>query len=128
MKTEATLKTGIELRGVSKSYRMGSSDVRALTDVDLGIEPGQFVVILGPSGSGKTTLLNLIGAIDTPTSGSITIGGLELGDLDEAERAAYRRTAVGLQPATILRSPCLKIARAKTVAVVVPSPARSDVF
>ncbi len=95
MKTEATLKTGIELRGVSKSYRMGSSDVRALTDVDLGIEPGQFVVILGPSGSGKTTLLNLIGAIDTPTSGSITIGGLELGDLDEAERAAYRRTAVG---------------------------------
>ena len=87
--------TGIELAGVSKSYRVGSSDVHALKGVDLTIEPGQFVVILGPSGSGKTTLLNLIGAIDTPTTGSIEVGGTELGALDESERTAYRRASVG---------------------------------
>jgi putative ABC transport system ATP-binding protein len=95
MRTHSITGTGIELGGVSKSYRMGSSDVHALKRVDLSIEPGQFVVILGPSGSGKTTLLNLIGAIDTPTTGSITVGGTELGALDESRRAAYRRASVG---------------------------------
>lgn len=95
MKTQTTTGTGIELGGLSKTYRVGSSDVQALKDVDLTIDPGQFVVILGPSGSGKTTLLNLIGAIDTPTSGSITVGGTDLGALDEEARAAYRRASVG---------------------------------
>jgi putative ABC transport system ATP-binding protein len=95
MRTHSVTGTGVDLAGVSKSYRMGSSDVHALTGVDLSIEPGQFFVILGPSGSGKTTLLNLIGAIDTPTAGSITVGGTELGELDESARAAYRRASVG---------------------------------
>ena len=95
MKTHTTTGTGIQLGGVSKSYRVGSSDVHALKRVDLSIEPGQFVVILGPSGSGKTTLLNLIGAIDTPTEGSITVDGTDLGGLDESARAAYRRASVG---------------------------------
>jgi putative ABC transport system ATP-binding protein len=95
MTTAATTTTEIHLTGVSKTYRVGASDVHALRSVDLSIEPGQFVVILGPSGSGKTTLLNLIGAIDTPTTGSIDVGGTDLGNLDETARAAYRRSSVG---------------------------------
>ncbi len=95
MTTKATTTTEIHLSDVSKTYRVGASDVHALRSVDLSIEPGQFVVILGPSGSGKTTLLNLIGAIDTPTTGSVDVGGTDLGSLDETARAAYRRSSVG---------------------------------
>ena len=95
MTTTTTAAADISLAGVSKTYQMGSSEVHALHDVDLTIEPGQFVVILGPSGSGKTTLLNLIGAIDSPTSGTITSDGTDLARLDESQRAAYRRSSVG---------------------------------
>jgi putative ABC transport system ATP-binding protein len=95
MTAPTTTTTEIQLSDVAKTYRVGTSDVHALRAIDLSIEPGQFVVILGPSGSGKTTLLNLIGAIDTPTSGTITVGGVELGSLDETARAAYRRSSVG---------------------------------
>ena len=93
--TTTTTSADISLVGVSKTYQMGNSTVHALHDVDLTIDPGQFVVILGPSGSGKTTLLNLIGAIDSPTSGTITSDGTDLVQLDEDQRAAYRRSSVG---------------------------------
>ncbi|MBM3675861.1 MAG: ATP-binding cassette domain-containing protein [Actinobacteria bacterium] len=63
----------IELRGVSRRYEVGGGVVIALEDVDLEVEIGKFIVVLGPSGSGKTTLLNMIGALDTPTDGEITI-------------------------------------------------------
>lgn len=68
----------------------------ALDGVSLSIATGEFVAIAGPSGSGKTTLLNLIGAIDTPTSGSIAIDGTDLGALDESRRAHLRLTRIGL--------------------------------
>ena len=93
--TVTTHRTGIGLEGVSKTYQMGGSEVHALRSVDLHVPKGQFVVILGPSGSGKTTLLNLVGGIDTPTSGSVTAGGTRIDGLDEAGLTEYRRTAVG---------------------------------
>jgi putative ABC transport system ATP-binding protein len=63
------------LEGVSRRYDVGSGEVYALRDVDLEIAPGEFVVVLGPSGSGKTTLLNMIGALDVPTAGTVTVAG-----------------------------------------------------
>jgi putative ABC transport system ATP-binding protein len=95
MTATTTTATDIRLTGVTKTYGMGATEVHALSGLDLVIDGGQFVVILGPSGSGKTTLLNLIGAIDSPSTGRIVAAGRDLTGLDEAGRAAYRREAVG---------------------------------
>jgi putative ABC transport system ATP-binding protein len=70
-------------------------EVRALTGVSLDITRGEFIVILGPSGSGKTTLLNLVGGIDSPTSGKITVDGIELSALDDKGLTEYRRNHIG---------------------------------
>jgi putative ABC transport system ATP-binding protein len=80
---------------LTKRYGLGRSAVTALDAVSLEIPRGEFVVLLGPSGSGKTTLLNLIGALEPPTSGSLTVFGRELSTLDEDARTAYRLTSVG---------------------------------
>ena len=85
----------IQLENLSRTYGEGLTAVHALKGATLDINPGQFVVILGPSGSGKTTLLNLIGSIDEPTSGSVKVGGVDLGSLDDDGRIDYRRTNVG---------------------------------
>ncbi len=85
----------IELRGVAKRYEIGSTTVTALAGVDLTIATHELVVILGPSGCGKTTLLNLIGALDTPTEGSIRIGGRDITTASDRERFAIRRHTVG---------------------------------
>jgi putative ABC transport system ATP-binding protein len=84
----------IELERVSKRYRLGEVTVTALDEVDLRVDEGEFVVVLGPSGSGKTTLLNLIGALDTATSGRIVVGGRELGGASRRELLDFRRHAV----------------------------------
>ena len=84
----------IELREVAKRYQVGDVTVTALEEVDLEIEAGSFVVILGPSGSGKTTLLNLIGALDSPTEGRVTIGGRDISEASRPERFEIRRHAV----------------------------------
>ena len=65
----------VELRNVSKIYRLGDEEIRALDDVSLDIGEGEFISIIGPSGSGKTTLVNLLGCLDNPTSGEVYLGG-----------------------------------------------------
>jgi len=85
----------LQLEDVSRSYQMGQVEVKALNRVSLNIVRGEFMVILGPSGSGKTTLLNLIGGIDSPSSGKITVDGIEITALDEKGLTGYRRNHIG---------------------------------
>jgi len=84
----------IHLEHVSKHYQMGAVRVTALDDVSLTIDQGEFVVVLGPSGSGKTTLLNIIGALDTPTGGTVRINGNDLLLHRAADRFKFRRETV----------------------------------
>jgi len=84
----------IELEEVGRAYETGGGTVHALRDVDLRVERGEFVVVLGPSGSGKTTLLNLVGALDTPTSGRCVVAGRELTGASRRELFRYRRETV----------------------------------
>ena len=82
-------------RGLTKTYRMGETEIHALRGVDLEIDAGEFIVLLGPSGSGKSTLLNILGGLDTPSSGSISFKDDDLSSADEAALTAYRRKHVG---------------------------------
>ncbi len=85
----------VKLERVSKSYHPAASAPKVLDDVNFEVRDGEFVVLVGRSGSGKSTLLNLIGAIDSPTSGEITIDDLALSALDETGRALLRRRRIG---------------------------------
>jgi len=85
----------IECRGLTRTYRKGQVEITPLKDLDLDIEAGDFVALMGPSGSGKTTLLNLISGIDSPTSGSLRIGGVELASLGRSRLADWRSEHVG---------------------------------
>ncbi|NZA27357.1 ABC transporter ATP-binding protein [Luteimonas sp. SJ-92] len=84
-----------EVEGLTKIYTMGEVEVRALDDVDLTLDAREFVVLLGASGSGKSTLLNLLGGLDTPTSGTIRYRGRTLDAGDEGALTRYRREHVG---------------------------------
>ena len=84
----------LSLSGITKVYRKGEIEVRALGGIDLDIEKEEFCAIVGPSGSGKTTLLNIIGCLDTPTAGTMRYRGQELRILGEKELSAYRREHV----------------------------------
>ncbi len=84
----------IELERVGRAYETGGGTVHALADVDLTVDAGEFVVVLGPSGSGKTTLLNLIGALDTPTSGTCVVDGNDLVGASRKELFRYRRQTI----------------------------------
>ncbi|MGD2151706.1 MAG: ABC transporter ATP-binding protein [Gemmatimonadales bacterium] len=87
--------TVILTRGLTKEYELGAETVRALRGVDMQIERNEFVAIMGPSGSGKSTLLNLIGCLDTPTSGQYWLGGEEVSQLDDNELARIRNRQIG---------------------------------
>ena len=85
----------LEGRGLTKTYRMGEVDVHALRGVDIALREGEFVVLLGASGSGKSTLVNLLGGLDSPTSGEILHRGRPLPLSSDAELTRYRRESVG---------------------------------
>lgn len=85
----------VEVRDLKKSYQRGGLAVPVLHGISLDIEKGEFLALMGPSGSGKTTLLNIIAGIDRADSGSITVGGIEIGSLTEAELALWRANHVG---------------------------------
>src|SRR5438067_2344078 len=85
----------IELEGVSRVYAEGGRPEHALRSITCAIEPGSFVAIVGPSGSGKSTLLHLLGALDRPTSGRISIDGADLTKLDDNGRTKLRRDRIG---------------------------------
>jgi putative ABC transport system ATP-binding protein len=80
---------------VSKVYGSGDAEVAALKGVDFAIDRGDFVAIMGPSGSGKSTAMNILGALDTPTSGSYRFGGVSVGELDRDRQALLRRNFIG---------------------------------
>jgi putative ABC transport system ATP-binding protein len=85
----------IEFRAVTKVFGSGAAAVHALAGVDLEVEEGSFVAIMGPSGSGKSTAMNIIGCLDTPTSGDYLLQGIEVGRLGRNERALIRRHLLG---------------------------------
>src|SRR5215468_5535152 len=85
----------VRIENVSKDYLLGEQRVEALRDVTLNVEKGVFLAIAGPSGSGKSTLLNLIGCIDTPTTGKIFIDGREMSDRTPDELADVRARTIG---------------------------------
>ena len=85
----------LEITGIRKSFGAGDSRVEVLKGIDLSIEKGEFCVLLGPSGSGKSTLLNIIGGIDTPDSGDISIRGEKMAEMNERRLTLYRRKHLG---------------------------------
>lgn len=80
---------------IEKIFQMGEVEVKALIDTSFSVNEGEFVVILGPSGSGKSTLLNILGGMDTPTSGKVFLRDLEITSYDEKELTLYRRNNIG---------------------------------
>jgi len=85
----------IQCRGISKSYRKGSTVVTPLEKLDLDVPRGEFLALMGPSGSGKTTLLNLLSGIDSPSEGSLVIAGTELATLSRRGLTKWRAAHVG---------------------------------
>ena len=85
----------VEIKNVSKTYKIGEKEFKALDSINLFIKKGELVVILGPSGAGKSTLLNLIGGMDNVTSGEIKIDGEEISKYNENELSNYRAENIG---------------------------------
>ena len=85
----------VELRNVSKIYHLGGEEIRALDDVSLDIESGEFISIIGPSGSGKSTLMHILGCLDSPTKGTIQLDGTMIHDASPKELAKIRNKKIG---------------------------------
>ncbi|MGB1140841.1 MAG: ABC transporter ATP-binding protein [Halioglobus sp.] len=85
----------IDVQGVNKTFILGDSEVRALNDINLRIEQGDYISVMGPSGSGKSTLLNMLGLLDRPDNGRYLLNGVDAMALDENERARLRREQIG---------------------------------
>ena len=89
------MSTLVEIRNVSKTYERGKQKVEVLHHIDIDIAQGDFLALMGPSGSGKTTLLNLIGGLDSPTQGQISVGGTRIDNLNQGALAKWRASNVG---------------------------------
>jgi ABC-type lipoprotein export system ATPase subunit len=90
------METVVELESVSRSYRRGDEDVRALSDLSLRLEAGEMVALIGPSGCGKSTALNLVAAVDRPDSGSVRVCGVDVAAASEDELVTLRRRRIGM--------------------------------
>ena len=86
----------LEMTQIKKTYYKGEREVHALRGVDLGIEEGEFLSVVGPSGSGKTTLLNIVGCLDTPTTGTVLYNGTDLSTVKESGLSDYRKNHIAL--------------------------------
>jgi putative ABC transport system ATP-binding protein len=85
----------VELKNIHKSFRLGSEEVEILHGINLKVERGEFVAMMGPSGSGKSTTMNILGCLDTPTSGQYFLDGRDVSKLNRDELAAIRNTTIG---------------------------------
>lgn len=95
MNTSSDTANMLAFRSVTKSFGSGSTEVRALTDIDLDIAAGEFVAVMGPSGCGKSTLLHLAGALERPNAGQVEVDGRDLSDLSGPDAADLRRREIG---------------------------------
>src|ERR1700728_3703584 len=85
----------IELKSISKVYKMGVETIHALRSISLSIEKNEYVAIMGPSGSGKSTLMNLLGCLDTPTSGEYELNGSRVSEMNDNQLAEIRNREIG---------------------------------
>lgn len=85
----------VELKDVRKTYKMGEVEIHAVDGVNFQIEKGEFVIIVGPSGAGKTTVLNILGGMDSATSGKVVVGGIDISHYGAKQLTAYRRSEIG---------------------------------
>ena len=85
----------VQLENITKVYKMGEVEIRAVDEIDFAIKKGEFVVIVGPSGAGKTTVLNILGGMDTATTGRITVDGEDITGYNERQLTGYRRNDIG---------------------------------
>ena len=85
----------IEIRDLTRVYRVGGSEVRALDGVSLDVAPGEFLAVMGPSGSGKSTFMNILGCLDRPTAGRYVLEGVDVSSLDRDDRAEIRNDKIG---------------------------------
>lgn len=90
-----TSESHIVVKNLSKHYRLGETTVKALDEVSLTIAKSEFIIIMGPSGSGKSTLINMIGGVDTPTSGDVIVSNYNLASYSQAKLTRYRRKSLG---------------------------------
>lgn len=93
--TAANAPTLVQVEGVEKIFHRGSEDVRVLASLDLSVPAGEFLALMGPSGSGKSTLLNLIGGLDRPTKGTVSISGQRIDRLSDRQLAGWRARHIG---------------------------------
>ena len=89
------MKDFVKLENITKIYKMGEVEIRAVDGIDFAIEKGEFVIIVGPSGAGKTTVLNILGGMDTATGGKITVDGADITSCNARQLTSYRRNDIG---------------------------------